>query len=104
MAKHATLKGLNHDEFLLSVVCGESGPALSRRFTLERMLVESACHDLKVRYSTLFEWLSGFRAEASRHGYVTGPNGRKYLSGLGSSSIEKRKKAMDACVRWRIGW
>lgn len=104
MAKHATLKGLNHDEFLLSIVCGESGPALSRRFTIERMLVESACHDLKVRYGTLFEWLSGFRAEASRHGYVTGPNGRKYLSGLGSSSIEKRKKAMDACVRWRIGW
>lgn len=104
MAKHAAMKGLNHDEFLLSVVCGESGPALSRRFALERMIVESACHDLKVRYSALFEWLSVFRAEASRYGYVTGPNGRKYLSGLGSSSIEKRKKAMDACVRWCIGW
>ena len=49
-----------------------------------------------MRYSTLFEWLSGFRAEASRHGYVTGPHGRKYLSGLGNSSIEKRKKALDA--------
>ncbi len=104
MAKHATLKGLNHDEFLLSVVCGESGPSLSLRFSLERILVESACNDLKVRYSTLFEWLSGFRDEAIRQGYVTGPLGRKYLSGLGSSSIEKRKKAMDACVRWRIGW
>ena len=31
MAKHATMKRLNHDEFLLSVLCGESGPAMSRR-------------------------------------------------------------------------
>jgi DNA polymerase-1 len=104
MAKHATMKELDHEEFLLSVVCGDSGPAMSRRFTLERMQVDSACHDLKVRYNRLFEWLSGFREEASKCGYVTGPRGRKYLAGLKSSSIEKRKKAADACVRWLIDW
>ncbi len=90
MAQHATLKGLNHDEFLLCVVCGESGPALSRRFSLERILVESACNDLKVRYSTLFEWISGFRADVTRQGYVTGPNGRKYLTTLlGGASYDQ---------------
>jgi hypothetical protein len=103
MATHAVLKGLNHDKFLLAFVSGESGPAMSRRFTLERVQIESACHDLKVRHRRLFEWLTSFREEAVRHGYVSGPNGRKYLAGLGSSSIEKRKKAVDACVRWRIG-
>ena len=104
MAKHDTMKELDHDEFLLSVICGESGPAMSRRFTLERMEVDSACHDVKVRYNRLFEWLSRFREEAAKRGYVTGPRGRKYLAGLKSSSIEKRKKAADACVRWLIGW
>lgn len=104
MAEHPALKELNHDEFLLSLVSGESGPNMSRRYTLERMRVESACHDLKLRYSKLFEWLSEFREDAARHGYVTGPKGIKYLAGLVSSNIEKRRKAMDASVRWRIGW
>ena len=57
MAKHDTMKGLDHDEFLLSVICGESATAISRRFTLQRMEVDSACHDLKMRYGRLFQWL-----------------------------------------------
>jgi len=104
MAKHDTMKGLDHDEFLLSVICGESGPAISRRFMLERMEVDSACHDLRMRYGRLFQWLSEFREEAAKRGYATGPSGRKYLAGLQSSSIEKRKKVADASVRWLIGW
>jgi DNA polymerase-1 len=104
MTRHDTMKGLDHEEFLLSVVCGESGPAMSRRFTLARVDVDSACLDLKVRYSRLFEWLSGFREEAAKRGYVTGSNGRKYLAGLMSSNIENRKKAAAASVRWLIGW
>jgi hypothetical protein len=104
MAKHAAMKELDHDEFLLSVICGESGPAMSRRFTLERMAVDSACYDVKVRYDRLFGWLSRFREDAAKRGYVTGRRGRKYFVGLKSSSIEKRKKATDACVRWLICW
>jgi DNA polymerase I-like protein with 3'-5' exonuclease and polymerase domains len=103
MAKHATMKRLNHDEFLLSVLCGDSGPAMSRRFMLERIEVDSACHDLKVRYDKLFEWVSAFREGAAKRGYVMGPKGRKFLAGLTSSSVEKRKKAADACVRWLVG-
>jgi DNA polymerase I-like protein with 3'-5' exonuclease and polymerase domains len=104
MAKHDTMKGLDHDEFLLSVICGESGPAMSRRFMLQRMEIDSACHDLRMRYDSLFQWLSRFREEAAKRGYATGRRGRKYLAGLQSSSIEKRKKAADASVRWFIGW
>ena len=77
---------------------------MSRRFTLERMAVDSACHDVKVRYDRLFGWLSRFREDAAKRGYVTGRRGRKYFVGLKSSSIEKRKKATDACVRWLIYW
>ena len=103
MAKHGTMKGLDHDEFLLSVICGESAPAISRRFMLQRIEVDSACYDLRMRYAKLFQWLSEFREVAAKRGYVTGSGGRKYLAGLQSSSIEKRKKAADASVRWFIG-
>jgi hypothetical protein len=104
MAKHDTMKGLDHDEFLLSVICGESGPAISRRFMLQRMEVDSACHDLRMRYGRLFQWFSEFRAEAAKRGFVAGPGGRKYIAGLQSSSFENRKKAADASVRWLIRW
>jgi DNA polymerase I-like protein with 3'-5' exonuclease and polymerase domains len=104
MAEHDSMKRLDHDQFLLSVVCGESGPAMSRRFMLERMTVDSACHDLRMRYGGLFQWLSELRQEAEKRGYVTGPKGRKYLAGLQSSSIESRRKAASASVRWLIGW
>ena len=68
------------------------------------MEVDSACHDVKVRYKRLFGWLSRFSEEAAKRGYVEGPRGRTYLAGLKSSSIEKRKKAVNACVRWLIDW
>jgi DNA polymerase I-like protein with 3'-5' exonuclease and polymerase domains len=100
MASHPLMKELDYNELLLSVVCGVSRPAMSRQFMLERMGVDSICHDLRMRYEMLFEWLAAFRADAGSRGYATGPKGRKYLDGLKSSSVEKRKKAADAAVKW----
>jgi hypothetical protein len=100
MASHPLMKELDYNEFLLSVVCGVSRPAMSRQFMLERMAIDSMCHDLSVRYVKLFEWLAAFRADAGKRGYAKGQRGRKYLDGLKSSSVEKRKKAADAMVRW----
>lgn len=100
MSDHPLMKELDNKELLLSVACGVSRPAMSRQFMLERMAIDSMCHDLRMRYEKLFEWLAAFRADAGRRGYATGPKGRKYLDGLKSSSVEKRKKAADAAVRW----
>ena len=75
---------------------------MSRKFMMERMAVDTMCHDLRMRYGTLFDWAGEYRSEASRRGYATGPRGRKYLDGLGSSSVEKRKKASDAVLRWLV--
>jgi len=102
MEQHALMKSLDHVELLLSVVSGESGPAISRRFMVERMQVDMVCHDLRMRYGKLFEWLDEYRAKTGRCGYAEGPKGRKYLEGLGSSSLEKRRNASNAAVRWFI--
>lgn len=104
MAQHPVMKSLDQEELLLSVACGMSGPAMSRRFMLERIAIDSICHDLRMRYVKLFEWLAGFREVALKQGYVTGPKGRKYLDGLKSSSVEKRKKASDAAVQWFVSY
>jgi len=103
MTKHPVMKDLNHDKLLWSVVCGVSGPSMSRTLMLQRMEVDSICHDLRMRYKRLFEWLSGVHEKALKYGYIEGPKGRKYMVGLKSSSVEKRKRALDEAVRWLIG-
>lgn len=100
MENHPLMKEQDYSKLFLSVACGVSRPAMSRLFMLERIAIDSICHHLKMRYSELFEWLSAFRADAASRGYVTGPRGRKYLDWLKSSSVEKRKKAEDAAIRW----
>lgn len=103
MAKHPVMKGLDHDKLLWSVVCGASGPSMSRTLMLQRIEVDSIVHDLRIRYKRLFEWLSGVREKALKYGYIEGPKGRKYMAGLKSSNVEKRKRALDEAVRWLIG-
>jgi DNA polymerase I-like protein with 3'-5' exonuclease and polymerase domains len=103
MAKHPVMKGLDHDKLLWSVVCCASGPSMSRTLMLQRIEVDSIVHDLRIRYKRLFEWLSGVREKALKYGYIEGPKGRKYMAGLKSSNVEKRKRALDEAVRWLIG-
>lgn len=100
MASHHLMKELDYNELLLSVVCGLSGPAMSRQFMLERINIDSICYDLIMRYDKLFAWITTFRNNARSQGFVTGAKGRKYLDGLRSSNLAKRKKASDDAIKW----
>lgn len=100
MASHPLMKELDYNELLLSVVCGLSGPAMSRQFMLERITIDSICYDLRMRYDKLFAWITTFRNNARSRGFVTGAKGRKYLDGLRSSNLAKRKKASDDAIKW----
>jgi DNA polymerase I-like protein with 3'-5' exonuclease and polymerase domains len=104
MAQHPVMKTLDHEELLLAIASGMSGPAMSRKFMLDRITVDSLIYDLRMRYARLFNWLAEFREEALKQGYVTGRKGIKYLEGLTSPSVEKRKNSADAAVRWFISY
>jgi DNA polymerase-1 len=104
MAQHPAMKELDHEELLLAIASGMSGPVMSRRFMLDRITIDSMIYDLKTRYGRLFDWLAEFREKALKQGYVTGPKGIKYLDGLKSPSVEKRKNSADAAVRWFISY
>ena len=103
MATHPLMKTLDCNELLLAIVCGVSRPAMSRKFILERIAIDTICHDLRMRYFKLFEWLSVFQNDATSCGYVTGLRGRKYLDGLKSANLAKRKKAVDEAIKWFLG-
>ena len=98
------MKELDYNELLLSVVCGVSGPAMSRQFMLERITIDSICYDLRMRYDKLFAWITTFQNNARSQGFVTGAKGRKYLDGLRSSNLAKRKKDSDEAIKWLLNF
>jgi DNA polymerase-1 len=101
-AQHPFMQDLDHDELLLSFVLGHADSRLSRRFLIDHLTVTTLRHDLEERYRTLFEWLEHFRRQAERNGYATHGGKRKYIDGLRSSNIAKRRQALEYAVRWLI--
>ncbi len=100
MAKHPLMKNLEHDDLLLSLCISQSDLCLSRRFLVDRPTISTIRHDLEKRFQTLFKWLHKFRRDAAQNGYVTIAGRRKYLDGLKSSNVAKRKQALEHVVRW----
>ena len=102
MATHPVMKGLPQDDLLVSIVAGLSDAELSRRYMLDHVTLSTIRHDLELRYSRLFRWLECFRIECASQGYAAIGSRRKYLQGLQSSNVEKRRRALRSAVRWSI--
>jgi DNA polymerase-1 len=102
MTKHPLMKGLDSDELLLYFVLGHSDSSMSRKFLIDHLTVTTIRHDLEKRYQILFQWLESFQREAERNGYAMIDGKRKYIDGLRSSNIAKRRQASAYAVRWLI--
>ena len=88
------LKNIEPEEFLLSVVSGQSGFKLSQLFMLDRLTISTVRHDIEKRYSKLFCWLENFRKETAKRGYAEMKGRRKYFDGIGSSIALKRERML----------
>jgi DNA polymerase-1 len=102
ITEHPIMRVCDHDDLLLSLVIGYTDSHLSRRFLADHLTVATIRHDIEKRYSTLFKWIHDFQMNALRNGYATANGRRKYIDGLGSSNIAKRKRAQEHVVRWLI--
>lgn len=102
MAAHPQMKEIKKDEFLLAALIGYSDAKLSQKFMIDRLTLSTLRHELEMRYSTLFHWIEDFKTRSAKGGYAKLGNKRKYLDGLKSSNLEKRKKAINLSVRWLI--
>lgn len=102
METRSIMKGLPHDDLLLSVVVGSSDAELSRSYLVDRLTMSTLHNDLYGRYPALFAWLETFREEAARRGFASIGDERKCLDGLQSSNVQKRRRAMNLTVRWAI--
>jgi DNA polymerase I-like protein with 3'-5' exonuclease and polymerase domains len=104
MAQYPVMHDLAHDELLLSCVLGHTDASLSRQFFLDQLTVATLRQDLETRYRTLFAWLAHFQKQAERNGYAMHDGKRKYIDGLRSADLAKRRRALEYAVRWLIRW
>jgi DNA polymerase-1 len=102
ITKYPIIRVCDHDDLLLSLVIGYTDSHLSRRFLADQLTVATIRHDIEKRYATLFKWIHDFQMTSLRNGYATANGRRKYIDGLRSSNIAKRKRAQEHMVRWLI--
>ena len=102
MASHSLLKGAPHDSLLWSLVVGDSDACVGNTFFLDRLTVSTVRHDVEKRYKAAFEWLRAFQREAAERGYARVGSKRKYLNGLKSANVAKRRDSLRHVVRWLL--
>jgi hypothetical protein len=93
---------LDQDDLLLRLAIGQSDAELSRRFIIERLKMASIRNQLEKKYERMFQWLTKFRCMALEHGYAANGGFRKYIDGLKSSDVARRRQAVEHAVRWLI--
>jgi hypothetical protein len=96
------MNGIDHDDMLLRVLIGESPHRLSTRFLVDQLAVNNIVHALSTRYPMVFRYLADAKTQGLKRGYVEREGLRRYLSGFGSSSIEKRNAAQVRACRWLL--
>ena len=102
ITKHPLLSDIDHNDFLLSLVIGFMDSYLSRRFLVDQLTIATIRYDIEKRYSTLFKWIRNFQKNAVRNGYATVNGRRKYIEGLQSSNVARRKRAQEQVVKWLL--
>ena len=99
---HPLTRELNPADLLLRLAIADSDLALVRRYLADQSTIATMRNVLEKRYETMFQWLSHFRRLAQATGYATNGDLRKYIDGLKSSDITKRRQALEYAVRWLI--
>jgi DNA polymerase I len=97
-----SMNGVDHDDLLLRVLIGESAHRLSARFLIDQLTVNNIVHALSTRYPTVCRYLADAKAQGLKRGYVEREGLRRYFTGFGSSSIEKRNAAQVSACRWLL--
>jgi hypothetical protein len=93
---------LDQDDLLLRLAIGQSDAELGRGFTIERLKMASIRNHLEKKYKRMFQWLTKFRCMALDHGYAANGVARKYIDGLKSADVARKRLAVEHAIRWLI--
>jgi len=71
---------------------------------VERSIIKEYRYRCEKKYDRMFQWLSRFKRTTCNNGYAKQWYVRKYIDGLKSSDMARRKEAAEHAVRWLIGY
>lgn len=73
------------------------------RFLIDRRDLALLRSDLESRYGRLFSFLNKFQRDSFEKGFAEIEGKRRYLVGLKSPNLEKRRKASQLALEWLLG-
>jgi len=97
-----TIKGIDSNGLLLSIITGMSDSKLINRFLIDRNELALLRKEIESRYDKLFSFLNIFKRDSFEKGFSEIDGKKRYWVGLKSPNIEKRRKAIQFALKWLI--
>ena len=97
------LAGVDSNSLLLEMISGTPDSRLISRFLIDRSDLALIRKDLESRYKKLFSFLNKFKRDCFQKGFSEIEGKRRYLMGLKSPNLEKRRKASQIALVWLTG-
>ena len=98
-----TLKGVDSNSLLLSIITDMSESKLINRFLIDRNDLTLLRKNIESRYEKLFSFLNKFKRDSLEKGFSEIDGKKRYWVGLKSPNIEKRRRAIQFALKWLIG-
>jgi hypothetical protein len=99
---HPSMKGIDSNNFLLSIITDIPDSKIANLFFMDGGDLMSLRREIESRYEILFRFLNKFRSDSLKRGFSEMEGKRKYLVGLKSPNLDKRRKAEQFALRWLI--
>jgi DNA polymerase-1 len=100
---HPELTGVDSNGLFLQMITGASDSRMVSRFLIDRRDLALLRSDLESRYGRLFSFLNKFQRDFFEKGFAEIEGKRRYLVGLKSPNLEKRRKASQLALEWLLG-
>ena len=97
-----TLKGIDSNSLLLSIITDMSESKLINRFLIDRNDLTLLRKNIESRYEKLFSFLNKFKRDSLEKGFSEIDGKKRYWVGLKSPNIEKRHKAIQFALKWLV--
>ena len=102
LSNHPTVKGIDSSSLFLSIITDISDSKVVNRFPIDTRDLALLRKEIESRYGKLFNFLNKFKRDSFERGFSESQDKRKYLVGLKSPDLEKRRKAIQFSLKWLI--
>jgi len=99
---HPAMKGIDSNGLLLSIITNIPDSKIANLFFIDKEKLVALRREIESRYEALFRFLNKFKSDSLTRGFSEMEGRRKYLVGLQSPNLDKRRKAEQFALKWLI--